>query len=234
MKKKDNTFAFVLIIIAVYLVTKKLDLLPDYRFMPTLLTIIFLLSALKGFARLHFCEALISLAVVGWINDEALHIEALTPWTLFISCILLGLALDMIMRDKRDKISVLSNSKECSQIRTQDEICGEFVSLENSFRSATKYINSDYLREARIQNSFGQSDVFFNQMTQLANEASIRVENTFGSTNLYIPASWNVVANHNATFGNVEYRGSASNAPDAPKVTLSIESNFGETKIIYQ
>lgn len=44
----------------------------------------------------------VSLAIVGCINDKLLHIEAITPWTLLIAAVLIGIALDMLFK-KRTK-----------------------------------------------------------------------------------------------------------------------------------
>lgn len=234
MKRKDNTFAVILIVIAAYLVINKLNLMPDISLVSTIFTVVFMFAAVRGLAKLHFCESFISLAIVGWINDEALGIEALTPWTLMLSCILLGTALDMIMKDKREKLPAITKKGNTVPVRVEDEIDGEFVRLENTFGSVNKYVNSEQLREAEIQNSFGECNVFFNNMTRLADDAAVKVENAFGSTNIYVPAHWNVIAEHSAAFGNVEYRGSGSNDPNAPTIRMTIESNFGETKVIYQ
>lgn len=110
---------------------------------------------------------------------------------------------------------------------------GEYVHVENSFGALSKYVNSDCFREAKISNSFGECNVFFNNTALKGANAIIRTDNSFGSTNIYLPSTWRVEFRQNTAFGNVECKGQGSSDPDAPCVELQISSSFGQTCIIF-
>ena len=86
MKKKSIALGIVLILLAVYLVVSRLGFAPALPFFTIVFTLILAYTTIKGFVKLHFTEAFLSLAILGCIHDELLHIEALTPWTLLLVC----------------------------------------------------------------------------------------------------------------------------------------------------
>lgn len=64
---------------------------------------------------------------------------------------------------------------------------------KKAFGSVSKYVNSDCFQKAKISNSFGECNVFFNNAILAGSSASIKVENSFGSTNVYLPSTWRIV-----------------------------------------
>ena len=100
MKKKDISLALILILIGIYLIVSRLDIMPKIPVFTILFTVLFVYWAFRGFMRRHFFEGVVSLAIVGCINDDLLGIEAITPWTLMAAAVLIGIALDMIFRNK--------------------------------------------------------------------------------------------------------------------------------------
>ncbi len=236
MKKKNIAFASILILIAVYLVVSRLDLIPDIPFFTILFTVIFAYTAIHGFIRLHFFEGVMSLAFLGCIHDKLLGIEAITPWTLLLAGLLVGIALDMIFKNVRSKHDshYYSHSDHTSTSYVENGSDGETVKVENSFGSISKYVNSDTFREAKIENSFGECNVFFNNTALAGNSASIKVENSFGSTNIYLPATWRIITRQDTAFGNIEFRGHGSMAEGAPSIELRLQSNFGQICIIFE
>ena len=103
MKKKSIALGIVLILLAVYLVVSRLGFAPALPFFTIVFTLILAYTTIKGFVKLHFTEAFLSLAILGCIHDELLHIEALTPWTLLLVGLLLGIAFDMMFKGVRSR-----------------------------------------------------------------------------------------------------------------------------------
>ena len=181
-----------------------------------------------------FFETMISLAIIGCINDELLGIEAITPVTLIMAFCLIGIALDMIFRHRR-----------CRNMRIEDGSCtygeivdnnvdGERVSVKNSFGTTSKYINSNGLKEAKIDNCFGECKVYFNNVVLENDHAYIRVDNSFGSTNIYLPATWRINVSQDTALGHVEFRGHGSMEAGAPDVELKLDCSFGEIMVIFE
>lgn len=235
MKKKKIAFALILILIAIYLVVNKLGLLPNVPFFAILFTMLFCYAAIRGLIQLHFFEAMVSLAIVGCINDKLLHIEAITPWTLLIAAILIGIALDMLFKNCRKKKDsyIFENADHFTTSYVENGSDGENVNVENTFGSVSKYVNSDCFQKAKISNSFGECNVFFNNAILAGSSASIKVENSFGSTNVYLPSTWRIVTRQDTAFGNINIQGQGSTVEGAPTIELTLNSSFGEINIIF-
>lgn len=235
MKKKKIAFALILILIAVYLVVNQLGLMPKIPFFGILFTVLFCYTAVNGLIRLHFFEAMVSLAIVGCINDKLLHIEAITPWTLLIAAVLIGIALDMLFKNCRKKKDSYSfdNANRFTSSYVDNGADGEELKVENTFGSVSKYVNSDCFRMAKIENSFGECNVFFNNAILAGSNASIKVDNSFGSTNVYLPSTWRIVTRQDTAFGNINVKGHGSTVEGAPTIDLTLSSSFGEINIIF-
>lgn len=231
MKKKDISLALILILIGVYLIVSRLDIMPRIPVFTILFTVLFVYWAIRGFMRRHFFEGVVSLAIVGCINDDLLGIEAITPWTLMAAAVLIGIALDMIFRNKN---ACYSNVKYDSTGHVENGIDGECVRIENTFGEVSKYVNSDRFREAKIENSFGTCNVFFNNAILAANTAVIRAENSFGSTNIYLPSTWRVNVTQDTAFAGIKFSGHGSDAQDAPCIDLKLDCSFGEICVIFE
>ena len=234
VRDKNYTIAMILILIAGYMIVSKLDIIPRIPIFPILFTLVFAYAAIRSLMRLHFFEGMISLAIIGCINDELLGIEAITPVTLIVAFCLIGIALDMIFRHRR-----------CRNMRIEDGSCtygeivdnnvdGERVSVKNSFGTTSKYINSNGLKEAKIDNCFGECKVYFNNVVLENDHAYIRVDNSFGSTNIYLPATWRINVSQDTALGHVEFRGHGSMEAGAPDVELKLDCSFGEIMVIFE
>lgn len=233
MKKRNIFWAVILIFIAVYLVVSKMHMIPAIPFFKILFTVIFVYTAVYGFVRLHFFEGMLSVGLLGCMYDKVLGIQAITPWTLLLAACLVGLALDLLFRNlkKQKDNTYFGHSSAGGHVENGQD--GEYVHVENSFGALSKYVNSDCFREAKISNSFGECNVFFNNTALKGANAIIRTDNSFGSTNIYLPSTWRVKFRQNTAFGNVECKGQGSSDPDAPCVELQISSSFGQTCIIF-
>lgn len=232
MKKKDISLALILILIGVYLIVSRLDIMPRIPVFTILFTVLFVYWAFRGFMRRHFFEGVVSLAIVGCINDDLLGIEAITPWTLMAAAVLIGIALDMIFRKKND--GYCSNTRYGCTGHVENGVDGECVRIENTFGEVSKYVNSDCFREAKIDNSFGTCNVFFNNTILASNTATIRADNSFGSTNIYLPSTWHVNVSQDTAFAGIKFSGRGSDSPDAPCIDLKLDCSFGEICVIFE
>lgn len=102
-EKRNIFWAVILIFIAVYLVASKMHMIPAIPFFKILFTVIFVYTAVYGFVRLHFFEGMLSVGLLGCMYDKVLGIQAITPWTLLLAACLVGLALDLLFRNLKNK-----------------------------------------------------------------------------------------------------------------------------------
>ena len=234
MKKKDISVALILILIAVYLIASRLHIMPKIPVFTILFTVLFVYTAIRGFMRRHFFEGVVSLAIVGCINDDILGIQEITPWTLMAAAVLVGIALDMIFRNNCDKNVYNANCKYSNTGHVENGADGECVRVDNSFGAVSKYVNSTCFREAKIENCFGTCNVFFNNAILGSGRAAIKVENSFGETNIYLPSTWRVEVTQDTAFAGIKFSGHGSYAEDAPCIELKLDCSFGEICVIFE
>ena len=110
---------------------------------------------------------------------------------------------------------------------------GSYVQAAVTFQSVIKYINSIHFERADLSTSFGALKVYFDQARPEREELLVHTETSFGTTILYIPREWNVILNVDTAFGNVEEKGMRSPSPDAPKIHINGDVNFGSLEINY-
>mgnify|MGYP002537899888 FL=1 len=83
-----------------------------------------------------------------------------------------------------------------------------------------------------MENSFGELTVYFDNAVIQSGKAIIKVENSFGETNLYIPKEWKTDNEIGQTFGSVQIHG-ISEGTSSNTLKLKGEVSFGEVNIHY-
>ncbi len=238
MNKKNLFWGFVLIVLAVYVLISRIGIIPDLPVGKILVSLICVYIMIKGVINRNFAEILIPLAVIGCQYDEVLGITKITPWPLLLAAVLISIGLSLIFPGKRKNgvnITYYSdgNGKTVEQNTvngkfveegTQD---GEIVHIENSFSGNSQYVNSQNLLRAKVENSFGQCNVYFHNATLKNGKATIEAENSFGETNLYIPGAWRVQIEQDVALGDVKVYGSGNADMDAPSVLVHAECSLG-------
>lgn len=230
MSKKNVGWGLVLIVLAVYLIVSRMGLLPALPFFKVIFTAFFGYGVIHGILKRSFFETIMSLAILGCMYDDLLHIEAITPWILLFSALLISCGLDMIFRNWRHRVHVEGSFRSC---RTDNYADSDFIKCENSFGSTNKYVNTDHLTGAAIENNFGALNVYFDNAVIANGEAEISVENNFGETNLYIPKTWRVDCKQSTAFGDIRFYGQANADMDAPLLRINAETNFGAIKVYF-
>lgn len=231
MKKSNITGGLVLILFAAYLILIKVGILPDIQWFRLIVTIFMGYLVIKNVPKLNFFGIIMPLCIIGCMYDEQLGIEAITPWTLLLSGLLLSVGLGMIFKRKKEyRIGVNVNSCE----RTESWQDGRTIRLENSFNSVSKYVNTDAFSEAYITNSFGSANVYFNNAIMANGNAKVVLENNFGEMNIYFPRTWRLDLDRDVSFGNLKVYGEGNADMDAPCVHVNAECNFGSTNIYFE
>ena len=242
MNKKSNTknilWGLLLILLAVYLVVSKLGMLPQLPFFTVVFSVFFAVTAIHGLIKGHFWVASMSVGILGCIHDEFLGITEITPWILLVAACIIGIGLEMLFKGcKRHHGVYIGTDGKTNKFNdhienTQD---GREVVYKNSFGSVSKYINSGDFQRAHFSNSFGQSNIYFNNAIIHAGQpAIVSVENSFGEMNLFIPNTWRVHLTQNVSFGDLKIKGQGNNDVDAPTVELSVSSSFGDVNVIFE
>ncbi len=241
MKKKNLFWGFVLIVAALYVLVSRAGVIPNLPVGKILVSLICVYIMFKGVINRSFPEILIPLAVIGCQYDEFLGITAITPWPLLFAAILISIGLSLIFSNGRKRNVNITyyndgNSKDSGNRENQtiegklveeETEDGDIVHIENNLSGNSQYVNSQKLLRAKIENSLGQCNVYFNNASLKNGKATIEAQNNLGETNLYIPRAWRVQVEQEAALGDVKVFGNGNADIDAPYVYIKAECNLG-------
>ncbi len=119
-----------------------------------------------------------------------------------------------------------------SEDETVQKDGGDWVSMTQVFKSASKYVSSDSFAGLNAECVFCKVDIFFDDATMLGNTASVNIENVFSTTTLYVPRTWTVKESNENVFAH--YSESGHRASDGVHtLILNCENVFGTIKVIY-
>lgn len=235
MKLRKNSgkilWGLIFILAAVYVVVSKIYTLPVVSVWSILGTILCIWIVFQGIKHVNFWEILFPLAFICMIYDEQLGITELTPWSVLGAALLGSIGLSMIFKKKRHGFSV-SFDHDSGDDEDVENCIGESIHIDNSFGSTIKYVNSDNFCKAKVENSFGELTVYFDNAVIQSGKAIVKVENSFGETNLYIPKEWKTDNEIGQTFGSVQIHG-ISEGTSSNTLKLKGEVSFGEVNIHY-
>lgn len=241
MIRKHNILpGLTLIVIAVAMMGSAMGLIPNVPWFRLLISIIFVAGAIKSLLKLDFFGTLFSASIVAWIFEEELKIEHLAPFPLVVAAILLGIGLNMIFKRRQRLVTIGYEDGHgryvegnVDEVRKEEWQDGRTVVLENLFNSTSKYVNSTSFSSAKLENTFGSANVYFDNATVYNGEATIDLENSFGKMNIYLPSKWRAQIHQESAFGHVRIYGEPNRDMAAPLVIINAESNFGELNIFF-
>lgn len=235
MKLRKNSgkilWGLIFILAAAYVVVSKIYTLPVVSVWSILGTILCIWIVFQGIKHVNFWEILFPLAFICMIYDEQLGITELTPWSVLGAALLGSIGLSMIFKKKGHGFSV-SFDHDSGDDEDVENYIGESIHIDNSFGSTIKYVNSDNFCKAKVENSFGELTVYFDNAVIQSGKAIIKVENSFGETNLYIPKEWKTDNEIGQAFGSVQIHGT-SEGTSSNTLKLKGEVSFGEVNIYY-
>ena len=241
MRRKGNiTTGLVLIVIAAIMMGSAMGLIPNLPWFKLLCGAAFTVWAVKALFKPDFLQCLMSASIVAWIFEKELKIEHLAPFPLVVAAILVGIGLNMIIGKKQRVVTFSREDEDGNVIEgSMDDVKkekwqdGRTIVLENLFNSTSKYVNSAAFSSARLENSFGSANIYFDNATVYNGEATIDLENNFGKMNIYLPGTWRASIRQESAFGHVSIHGEPNRDMDAPHVIIKAESNFGELNIFF-
>lgn len=191
----------------------------------------------SGLMRLSFGNMLFPLAFAAILFDEALGIQALTPWPVLAAALFLTIGLNLIFKKKHKNddwadhvgVNVVWDKGDYVEEMSQDDTT---FKSEVVFSSSVRYITCQHLQKGKIENVFGNTTIYFDNAQLYEGHAVIKVENVFGKTTLYIPKEWNVDLRTTKVFGNMNERGRFT-GESGNTLVVEGEAVFGQLEIVY-
>lgn len=128
---------------------------------------------------------------------------------------------------------MISGQKKVTFSSDAGNLEGENLFFRLTFGDATKYIKSDNFKYGSFNCSFGDLDVYLNDVIINESSATIDVDVKFGELAIYVPRNWRVNCQANKNFGEIHVDGLGNASADAKALIIRGDVNFGELRIIY-
>ncbi len=248
---EKNGFSFgklfwgiLFIFIAVFLILDKIGIVTGISVWSVLFTVVFGAMLIDGLFKKSWTCIFFSIAFLCIIYDEQLGITELTPWTVLLAALFLSIGMNMIFYkngergkyiDFRVELEKDKNETDGSKHTGWEENTagGEKIFQMNRFSSLSKYINPEMFQKGLFDNSFGNMNIYFENVPTQNEEGFLEVNNLFGEINFYIPSSWLLDINVKNSFGDTNVR-NGGNGKGEFVLHVMGSSSFGEVRFIYQ
>ena len=123
-----------------------------------------------------------------------------------------------------------TEENEKTKIEEGDDANNPYISV--SFGNVCRYLHSDCLESAELSCSFGNMEVYFDDVTLSPNGAEIDVTCSFGNVEIYVPSHWRVIDDISASLANAEVsRKLMSNDADAPTIRVTGNVSLGNVEV---
>lgn len=233
--KKDNVFwGLFFIIAAVLMIISRLDVFADFSFFRLFFVLLLVCWLIHSLIKRDFGGMLFSIAFLCILYDDVLGIEKLTPWPVLGAAFFGSIGLSMIFKKpyENNNSSVYVERPSSSQNAQTEDAHGNTFNFNSSFTSTEKNIHSDDFSKAYVKNSFGKTTVRFDDAIIQNGAAQVVLDVNFGTAELYIPKTWNVVNRASAAFGSISERNAAC-SNGVPTLTITGNVFCGSVTIFY-
>lgn len=197
------------LVAAAFVIVGSVGVLGEISVFKLLFSFILVLILIKSALRLRWTPMLFSAAFLAILYDSLLGIENLTPWPVLGAAFLGSIGLNMIFGKKHGGFHVNFGDRDHGvktdgQAVTNVNETDDIFRCDVTFATITRYIKSQSLQNAYINNSFGHVSVYFDEASLDNGTANVRIINSFGNVKLYIPSDWEVVLKPSESFGQVK------------------------------
>lgn len=236
-RNKDIFWALILIAIAIGILGVAFGYLttPTTRIIWSIVLGVFGIGSL---IKLNWFGFFIIAAIIIHINKASIGVEGM--WPIYFAAILLAIGLQIITgRFTKKGPKVIINGewewgdRKFSANSGTSSVSGDHIMIENNFSDQAKYVHSDKLQSAQIENNFGGLKVYFDQAQFSETGCTIHVENNFGKTSLFLPRNIRLDNQLKSSFGNVYDENIIMTDPSFPIVVVKGDSTFGSIDIHY-
>ena len=240
MKTRKLLWGVFFIAAAVLVVVNQLGYLAGINLWSMLLTVMLVPVVFSGIYRRNFFNLFFGAAFLLIIYAQPLGITALVPWTVLAAALFLSIGFSILIPGKHNFSHHVSrydrmwreHSHEHQEYETVDHIEGNEVNCSVSMGGSCKYLHSDSLERGYLKCSLGYLKVYFDHVSLHPDGASVQVDCSLGSMELFIPRNWNVILNIEMTLGNVDEEPRTQN-PGGPTLTIAGDIQLANVSIRY-
>lgn len=206
-----------------------------------ILGVLLLAFAIIRLTRGKFQDIFVPLALIFMLFEKNIAVlcgleadhDIINNWLLLLCAVMLwigfGIIASIFRSNKRGKRHgfkmTINEDDDCD-----DEKHG-FV-YKNHMQSTVRYIDCTEFRYECIENNFGSTRIFFENIDKYNGDGVIDVESNFGNFEINIPSSWRYEQDVATNFGGISEANGSGNE-DGPLLIIKGESNFGHISIKY-
>jgi len=223
----------VFIAAAVLLVIGKLGYLGGFNVFTVVATVLLAAIMVKGILRAGFGTVFFSAALLAILYAKPLHIETLVPWTVLLVALFATIGFHILFHNT-DWRKRLHENHEFSDMHNEiiDEPDGEVIHQKIVFGGATKYVNSDNLKEIDIDCSFSAIEIFMDKAHVPSGHVTVHMHAAFGGITLFVPKEWSVENHLDLVLGGLDFKN--RNEPDGSvMLTLSGDMALGGVEVTF-
>ncbi|ETA73438.1 LiaF transmembrane domain-containing protein [Ligilactobacillus equi] len=221
MKNKNIIGGIGFILIALALLLGDINLFPNLKL--NLWELLASLLLVMGLLAREYWVGISGLAWLGYLIQKDYHFYEITPTTIFVVIMLLGIGFSMIFRNTE-------SSFKFSKEKVKMSHHGRSEDYANLFSSTTHYLD-DQINDLDIANFFGTSKYYFDTQTR---DQAITVDcvNLFGTTLFYVPENWNIRGNMISIFGSDNVIANEPATKNGPILQINGANFFGSVRVI--
>jgi predicted membrane protein len=237
MKTNKWFWGVFFICAAAAVILNALGYLASVSLFSIIFTIVLIPILVESALHRHFAGIFFPLAIMGILFSKPLHIEPLSPWPLLAAALFLSIAFSIMFRRKRFYEFFKQHKKYHDYPGGFDEnieyVSDDEADCDASFSSCTKYIHCAALKKANLRCSFGALKVFFDNTQLDPGGATVNVDGSVGSIEMFIPKTWHVRSTVVASLGAVEERNKPTGDASGPLMVINGRVSIGSLVIIY-
>ena len=201
MKKQRWFWGFFFILSGILIIVSKLNLIPiEISAWSLFFTIFFVATTIQSILHKNVFGTLFSLAFLAIIYAKPLGIQAITPWTLLATTLLISIGISMVYRPKKNIYKNCSKKAESLYGNTNmqyEQSNDGFYKMHTNLNSSTRYIHTDDFKGADIRCRLGSMKIYFDQANIQGNHADIYLDIELSSVELFFPKTWKIEKNFN-------------------------------------
>lgn len=231
-RRSDMLVGLFFIVAAILIIVNEVGGYWEISIVKSVVAVILAGIMIKSLLKCSFGGILFPLAFIIILFDEELHLESITPVPVILTAILGTIGLNMVF--KNHKWNHWTNWSEHHEFEDSvEEDNSNVINSSVKFSSSTKYITSEDFKKGNFRCSFGDMKVYFDKAMIQGDNATITVDLSFGSMQLYIPRTWNVKYDVSTSFADVDVKNRPGYNAETPVVTINGSASFGGIDIFY-
>ena len=234
MKNKNWFWGIFFILTAVSIIAIQTGSFEQIGIQSLLIGAFLVAVIIASLVRLNFFGVFFPMSFLYMVFWQPLGLMYINYWFVVLASVLVSIGFSIIF-GKRQHYGNWDGCKKKPDYHQIEDIDDNNPTASVRFGSSSKYLHADSFKTGRFYASFGELEIFFDQVQVNPEGAEILVDCSFGNIILNIPREWRIIDNIHVSLGELKNkaRASASISEDAPKITLTGNVSIGGLEIKY-